>query len=156
MEEFRAMRRSDRAMTEAEARQLLAGGEYGVLSMCGEGEAGYGVPLSYAVDGEKIYFHAAKEGRKLEELRRHPRASFCVVGRTELLPEKFSTRFESVIAEGEVSEIEGEEKLAALRALAAKYSPEFLAEGVAYIARAAGKTTVLRLTLRHLSGKHRL
>ena len=122
--------------------------------MSGEGE-GYGVPLSYALAGDSLYFHAATEGRKLDCLRLHPRASFCVVGDTQILPEKFSTCYESVIAEGEVTEIEGEEKLEALRALVAKYAPAFKAEGEAYLARAAGKTVLLRMKIRTLSGKHR-
>ena len=56
------VRRQDRLLTEAEARGLLAAGEYGVLSMCDGGEA-YGIPVSYVWDGaESLYIHCAPRG----------------------------------------------------------------------------------------------
>ena len=155
MEEQRPMRRKDRETSEAEARQLLAGCEYGVLSTLGPDGAPYGVPLSYVYREGEIYFHSAPEGRKVDYLRAGAAASFCVVGATELLPEKFSTRYESAIASGEVRELEGEEKRTALGWLVEKYAPEFRRQGQEYIVEAEGKTRVFALRVRHVSGKRR-
>lgn len=88
------VRRQDRLLTEAEARGLLAAGEYGVLSMCDGGEA-YGIPVSYVWDGaESLYIHCAPEGRKLRCLEAAPQVSFCVTGRTHVSrqPTKASSR----------------------------------------------------------------
>jgi len=153
--EERPMRRKDREISEPEARQLLAQGEYGVLSTVGPDGAPYGVPLSYVYHQGEIYFHSAPEGRKIENLPAGARASFCVVGATELLPEKFSTRYESAIAAGEIRELDGEEKKAALSRLVEKYAPEFRPQGEQYIAKAQGTTRVFALCVRHLSGKRR-
>src|SRR5689334_11917769 len=98
------LRRKDRGLDEPEARELLERGEYGVLSSCGPDGQPYGIPLSYCVIGDAIYFHCALEGHKLENIVADSRVSFCVVGTTEVLPDKFSTRYESVIVSGRAAE----------------------------------------------------
>ena len=44
---MKQLRRKDRGMNADEAAQLLAAGEYGVLSTVGEDAQPYGVPFSY-------------------------------------------------------------------------------------------------------------
>ncbi len=50
--------------------------------------------------GDVIYFHCAPEGHKLENLSGNNKVSFCVVGKTQVLPDKFATNYESVIVFG--------------------------------------------------------
>lgn len=149
------MRRKDRQASDVEARELLSRGDYGVLSTVGLAGEPYGVPLSYIYRDDEIYFHSAPEGRKVENLAPGSRASFCVVGAMEMLPEKFSVRYESVIASGEVRELHGEAKIAALRWLVEKYAAEFIERGDEYIASSQDKTRVFALRVHHLSGKCR-
>ena len=40
----------------------------------------YGVPVSTVLDGEALYFHSAKEGRKIDCLRRSPAVHIVCVG----------------------------------------------------------------------------
>lgn len=149
------LRRKDRGMPESEARALLERGEYGVLSLCGADNEPYGVPLSYCVLDNAIYFHCALEGRKLALLAANSRASFCVVGATEVLPEKFSTRYESVIVSGNVTEALGEDKQRGLEGLVAKYSSCFMSEGLHYIGVQWQATRVFKLSIDTMSGKAR-
>ena len=81
--------------------------------------------------------------------------SFCVVGKTRVLQEKFSTEYESVIASGDASEVQGAERANALLWLLEKYSPDFIEEGKKYIERLNRATKVVKIALRHLSGKAR-
>ncbi len=53
----------------------------------------------------------------MDNLAHSEKASFCVVGKTELLPEQFSTRYESVIAFGTVTKLEGQDKIDGLMKL---------------------------------------
>ncbi len=152
---MRELRRKDRKMPPKEAEELLVRGEYGVLSTVGEDGTPYGVPLSYVYREGAIYFHCALEGHKLENLRRDPRVSFCVVGRIQLLPEKFSTEYESVVAFGTASEIDGEERQRALVWLLEKYSASFLPEGKRYIEQLDRATKVVKIAVHHLAGKAR-
>jgi hypothetical protein len=149
------LRRKDRGMPESEARALLERGEYGVLSLCGADNEPYGLPLSYCVLDNAIYFHCALEGRKLAILAANNRASFCVVGTTEVLPDKFSTRYESVIVFGRVTEVLDQDKQRGLEALVDKYCPDHREKGLQYIAADVAKTRVFTLQIESICGKAR-
>jgi nitroimidazol reductase NimA-like FMN-containing flavoprotein (pyridoxamine 5'-phosphate oxidase superfamily) len=151
----RELRRKDRIITDIEARELLVRGEYGVLATVSADGTPYGVPLSYCVIDYGIYFHCALEGHKLENLAADNRVSFCVVGATEVLPEKFSTRYESVIVSGRVKEVFDAEKQRGLEGLVAKYSAGFRDAGERYIASDSQKTLVFRIEIDAISGKAR-
>ena len=149
------MRRKDREVTAKEAMRILHEGEYGVLSTVSKNGEPYGVPLSYCVIDDALFFHSALEGKKLDNIMENGKASFCVVGKTEILSDKFSTKYESVIVDGNIEESFGEDKQAGLTGLISKYSSNFLNEGLEYIRNASDRTTVLKLTITNLSGKAR-
>ncbi len=149
------VRRGERELERGEAERILRQGEYGILCTCGEDGVPYGVPVCFVYDGKSIGFHSATEGHKVQNLLHNPHACFTVVGETEVLPDKFSVRYESAIAFGCVSRARGERKQDILRALIDKYSPDFLQKGEAYIHHDADKTAVYELEILRLSGKAR-
>jgi uncharacterized protein len=151
----RPVRRQDRETGSEEARQLLARGSYGVLATVGADAEPYAVPLSYVLDGDSIYFHCASEGRKLDNIAVNPAVSFCVVGATRTLPEKFGTEYESAVAFGSAHEIFELEKRQALLKILEKYAPDFIASGTKYIDGKFAKTRVVRIVIEHLTGKAR-
>ena len=82
-----SVRRQDRLLDQPEATELLRRGEYGILCMQRPEGGGYGVPLNYVWDeADAIYIHCAPEGRKLHCLRECDRVTFCIVGKTQVLP----------------------------------------------------------------------
>ncbi len=93
------------------------------------------------------------EGHKLDNLLANSRVSFCVVGRTNVLPAEFSTEFESVIATGKASVVQGDERYQALIDLLEKYSAEFLDEGRAYIEKLDSRTKVIKIDIHSMTGK---
>ena len=147
------MRKAERALPEDETRKLLETCEYGTLSMTAPDGSPHAIPMSYVCFDNTIYFHCAMEGYKITCLDANPEVCFSAVGKTETQPSKFSTRFESVIVYGPVHECTGDEKQKALQGLIRKYSFGFLAAGLAYIARAAGKTRVYGITIETITGK---
>ena len=149
------MRRHDRAITEDEAKALLQNGEYGVLSTVSPDGQPYAVPLSYTFTGDLIFFHSAPDGHKLDNIAANNRVSFCVVGKTQVMPEKFGTRYESVIAFGKACEVSGEEKNRGLSELLRKYCRGFLKEGLQYMAREGHKAKVYKITIESFAGKAR-
>jgi hypothetical protein len=151
----RKIRRTDRAITESEAKRILEKGEFGVLSTASPDGQPYGVPINYGYDGKVIYFHCAKEGHKLENLTANNRVSFCVVGRTEVLPEKFATNYESAIVFGKAFELADDEKHTGLLEIVKKYSSGFIPEGLKYIESAAHKTRVYKIVIESITGKSR-
>jgi len=154
-EEKSTMRRADRALSEEEARAILEQGEYGILSMIDPDGVPYAVPVSYAYDGKTIYIHGANKGRKVSSLKNDPQVSFCVVGKTEVLPDKFSTLYESAVVSGTAEECTGEEKIDALMHIVRKYSPDFLDRGEKYARAAEGKAAVYKITVQSVTGKSR-
>jgi nitroimidazol reductase NimA-like FMN-containing flavoprotein (pyridoxamine 5'-phosphate oxidase superfamily) len=149
----REMRRQDRAIGEGEAKQILEKGEYGVLSTVSEDGQPYGVPLSYTYIGDVIYFHCAPEGHKLDNIGNNKKVSFCVVGKTEVVPEKFGTTYESAIVFGEALEVKDDEKHAGLVALLRKYSPGHIEEGLRYIEATGGNARVYKIAVESITGK---
>jgi hypothetical protein len=149
------MRRKDRAISIEEARSLLQSAEYGVLSMACPDGVPYGIPLNFALADDSIYFHCAPEGRKIELFSANARVSFCVVGKTKVLPANFGTEYESAIATGSVTELSGDGKRQALVLLVGKYSPDYVREGLEYIDKLIDKTKVFRIRLESITGKAR-
>lgn len=152
---MRNVRRKDREIGTHEAIELLTNCDYGVLSTTGKDGQPYGVPLSFAYKDHCIYFHSALNGHKIENIENNPRVSFCVVGKTKVLPDKFSTEYESAIAFGVASEVQGSERNRALLLLLEKYAPLFTEEGKEYIARKERSTKVIKIDIEHISGKAR-
>jgi nitroimidazol reductase NimA-like FMN-containing flavoprotein (pyridoxamine 5'-phosphate oxidase superfamily) len=152
---MKELRRKDRAITEEEAMALLNRAEYGVLSTVSENGEPYGVPLNFCVIDRCIYFHCAVEGRKIDNIKQNKSVSFCTVGNTEILPDQFGTKYESVIVSGEIEEVFNDHKQMALEGLLHKYSPDFFDKGLKYIAAMREKTKVFKITINNLSGKAR-
>ena len=149
------MRRKDRGISEAEARELLNKAEYGILSTVSDDGQPYGVPLNFCVIEDCLYFHHAVEGHLIENISGNPLVSFCVVGATEIMPEEFGTLYESVILFGQIEEVFDSQKQIGLESLVAKYSQDFKKEGREYIKKLWDRTRVFKITISELSGKAR-
>ncbi len=135
---------------------LLKRAEYGVLSTTFESGKPYGVPLNFCLIDHCIFFHCAVEGRKIDNIKQNKSVSFCAVGNTEILPDKFGTKYESAIVLGEVEEVFDMNKQIALEGLLHKYSPEFIDKGIKYIEGLREKTRVFKITINKLTGKARI
>ena len=150
------MRRQDRTLDKQRAFEILKNGEYGVLSMRTEdGMGAYGVPLNYVWDGEQtILVHCAPEGRKLTCIDTCKNVSFCVVGRTNVIADKFTTGYESIILRCVASHhLPTEERKEALKKFIGKYSPGHQEIGMQYAEKSFSRTEILRLDILEISGK---
>ena len=79
---FRKMRRFKQELSKEECIEILKSEPRGVLSMIGDDGYPYGIPMThwYCEEDGKIYFHGAKEGHKLDAIRKCDKVSFCVYG----------------------------------------------------------------------------
>lgn len=118
------MRRKGQILPDEEALDILRGATSGVLALAGDDGYPYAVPMSYVFDGENIYFHSAPEGHKVDSVRRESKVSFCVVAEDNVMPEKYTTAYKSVIVFGRIRVIEdAAEKRSAIEKLGRKYAP---------------------------------
>ena len=70
-------------------KAVLSECEHGTLSLISEGEP-YGVAVNFVFFEDKICFHGAQEGRKVEAIKANPHASFLVVKPYSIIPSYFS------------------------------------------------------------------
>lgn len=153
---MKEMRRKDRQLNTEETLSVLERGEHGILStICKDGSP-YGVPVNYVYFNGCIYFHCAKNaGLKLENIGNNANVCFTVVGKTELLPAKFSTRYESAILFGKARILAESEKTEPLLKLIEKYSPDFMEAGRKYVEKSASQTDIVEISIESITGKGR-
>lgn len=126
---FREMRRNKQLLPDEEAIEILKTCTSGVLAVSGDDDYPYAVPLSYVYSDGKLIFHLAKSGHKMDGILRNNKVSFCVVETDNVIPEKFTTHFRSVIVFGRARILtENDEKRAALECLMEKYSHDYIKE----------------------------
>lgn len=151
------VRRQDRLMEEEQATFLLKDSEYGVLSMQAKEGGAYGIPVNYVWDGDRaIYIHCAPEGRKLRCIAGCNQVSFCIVGKTRVVSNQFTTEYESLILSCKAYiGLNEEERMHALHLLLDKYSPEDKAVGKKYAEKSFHRTEIIRLDIESGSGKRK-
>jgi nitroimidazol reductase NimA-like FMN-containing flavoprotein (pyridoxamine 5'-phosphate oxidase superfamily) len=150
---FREMRRSDKKLSDSEMLEILASAEYGILSTMGEDGFPYGVPVNFIYKDNRIYFHAAMTGHKLDNFAYNDKVSFCVVTDVALLPSAFSTKFKSVIAFGTVKEVAESEKNEIYLLFLEKLSKDFVEAGKEYINKAGANAKVFQIDVLHMTAK---
>lgn len=147
------MRRFKQLLSHDEALGLLNECTNGVLSLTDIDGTPYGVPVSYACDGDgHIYFHSAAAGRKIDLIGNGARCSFCAVARDDIRPEEFTSYFRSVIVAGYIQVVSDSVEIdRGLRLLCDKYSPGI--DPDAEIGRCLKHVKVLRLDVESMTGK---
>lgn len=151
---FCEMRRKNQMLSVDECEEVLGRGTSGVLAVSGEDGYPYTVPMSYVYQDSKIFFHCAAGGYKLDCIAYNNKVSFCVIDKDQIVPEKYTTYFRSVIVFGKARILtEENEKRKALERLAEKYSPDYREGYLQEIDRQLGRVCMLELAVEHMSGK---
>ena len=151
------MRRNDRAQDRAFSLSLIDRCTHGVMAVSTGEPAPYCLPLSFVRIDEDLYFHCAREGRKLELLRRFPQVCVTFVGGDQpafVPPAMYTTYFQSVLVTGTASEVtDPGEKVQALRALCQKVTPDRMEGFEAAVEQSLNVTAVWKVHMEELSGK---
>ena len=154
MSEFRAMRRKRQLLSDDESIGILQKATAGTLALLGDNDYPYAVPISYVYHEGKLYFHSALAGHKVDAIRNCDKASFCVIDKDDVKPEKYTTFFRSVIAFGRIHIIEDDkEKLAMARMLGNRYNPNNDESLQKEIEGGLSRMLMIRFDIEHLTGK---
>lgn len=89
---FGEMRRKKQALPLETCEKILERGTSGVLALEGEEGYPYAVPLSYFYENQKLIFHCARNGYKIEAIKRNEKASFCVIDQDRIVSEEKSNK----------------------------------------------------------------
>ena len=127
----------------------------GILSVIGDDGYPYGIPLSHYFDEEsgKIYFHGAREGHKIDSIRKCDKVSFCVCDEGYRNEGEWALNIRSVIVFGRIREItDVEEKTEICRKIGHKFTDddEYIEDD---IRRNAQRVLCLEITIEHMTGK---
>ncbi len=151
---FRKMRRQAQELSPADCAEILEKGSSGVLAVSDGSGYPYAVPLSYVYADGRIIFHSAPEGHKIDALKNNPKASFCVIGTDDVIPEKYTTKYKSVIVFGTARIVSDKgEKTAAARLLGEKYNPGDPTGLEAEIKNGIDRMLIIELAPEHITGK---
>lgn len=153
------MRRSDREQSLEFTMALIDSCTNGVMAVQTGEEFPYCLPLSFVRKDNCLYFHCAKQGRKLDLLRADPHVCVTFVGGDVpafLEPDEYTTYFSSAIVTGVASEVtDREEMIEALRLLCAKLLPESMHGFLPSIESTLPATAVWRVDIAEARGKQK-
>lgn len=156
---FRSMRRFGQQLNTETCRTILTQTKRGVLSVLGDDNYPYGIPINFVYDpsfGEmgSVFFHAALEGHKLDAMRTNDKTSFCVMDQGTRNEGEWFYYVNSVICFCRASIVEDPKvKHDMLYALAEKYFPPEI-DIEANIAKGIDRVHLVELRIEHMSGKH--
>ena len=151
---FRTMRRKRQELSESETISMLQSCTSGVLAVQGDEDYPYAVPMSFAYEDGKLFFHSAKAGHKIDAIERNEKASFCVIDADDVVQSTFTTHFRSAIVFGRARVVtEDGLKRHALECLAKKYSPDYLEAADSEIEHDWKRVCVIELAIEHMTGK---
>lgn len=150
---FRESRKPEKTLSESEMKEILTNAEYGVLSTVGEDGYPYGIPVNFVYDGKNLYFHGAKEGHKVDNLRFSNKVAFTVVVDTQVLPKEFNTKFRSVIVFGKAMIATDEERSKVFELILEKYAQTNIENGHKYVAHSGHEADIYKIQIEHASAK---
>lgn len=150
---FREMRRGKQLLSMEDTVAVMDRCTNGVLACLGDDDYPYAVPLSYVYFNDKIYFHSAKAGHKIDAITKNPKVSFSVIDEDTIVSEKYTTNFRSVLAFGKVRIVEGDERLEAFEALVEKYSGNQPEEANHKVITDCTQAYIVAIDVEHITGK---
>ena len=140
------MRRKDREMDQDFAREVIDRSQFGVFACVTPDGKPYAIPLSIAREGDRLFFHSATAGSKVDYLPDGQEVALTFVSHvqvpelfnteelakianepgaaSQLGSKVFTTEFESACVQGKVYELKDpSEKLLGLRCVCEKFTP---------------------------------
>ncbi|WP_250229633.1 pyridoxamine 5'-phosphate oxidase family protein [Anaeropeptidivorans aminofermentans] len=150
---FRPMRRIKQLLSEEDTLAVMNRCTNGVLACLGDEDYPYAVPLSYVYFNEKIYFHSAKSGHKIDAIEKSPKVSFTVIDEDNIVSEEYTSYFRSVIAFGRARIAEDGEWFEAFKALVEKYSKDQPEENRIKEISGCNHSHIIAIDIDHITGK---
>ena len=152
---FYTMRRYKQQISPEACKEVLKTETRGVLSVLSDTGYPYGVPMNhwYNESDGKLYFHGAREGHKLNALRKCNKVCYTVFDAGYRKEGEWSLNVKSVVIFGRMRLVEDGEKAAEIcTQLCRRFTDD-----EAYLQRelenALPRVQCLELTIEHMTGK---
>lgn len=151
---WRKMRRKDREISDRNAiNEIIRRCKVCRIAFCENGQP-YVLPLNFGYDGVHLYFHSAKDGKKIEIIKQNNRVGFEFDILHKIItaenPCEWGTKYESVVGSGIAELIESrQEKAKALQCILSQYGGSFNE----FKDSALSSVTIIRVTIVSIRGK---
>ncbi len=152
---FREMQRFRQQLSREACVELLKRAPRGVLSVLGDDDYPYGMPMNhyYCEDDGRLYFHGGPAGHKLDAIRRHDKASFCVMDDGVRQDGEWFLTFRSVIVFGRIALITDRDRTYEIsRLLSRKFTDDqrYIEDEIRH---SGPRTLLFALIPEHMTGK---
>ena len=152
---FREMLRKKQQLSDRECVEILKQEPRGVLSVIGDDDYPYGMPLNhfYCESDGKLYFHSGKKGHKIDAMTRRDKASFCVYDQGFRREGEWALNIRSVIVFGRIEIVTDPEKICEIaRLLSYKFTDDekYIEDE---IKKSGPRTFMFALVPEHITGK---
>jgi len=152
--QFRKMRRFKQELTKEDCFELLKNEKRGTLAVVGDGGYPYAIPINFYFDQaeNKIYFHSAKEGHKIDAIKKCDKVCFTVYEKG-IQKEDWSYHVKSVVVFGRAKEVvDCSVKLEKAKAFGMKYYPSE-EEVEIELQKDFNRVQMNEITIEHITGK---
>jgi nitroimidazol reductase NimA-like FMN-containing flavoprotein (pyridoxamine 5'-phosphate oxidase superfamily) len=148
------MRRKEKEITDKTAMESIIGKSSVCRLALSEEDRPYIVPLCFGYEDDTLYFHSAREGRKLDILRKNNKVCFEFDIDHEIVEAEeacgWGMKFQSIIGFGKGSIIDAiESKRKALNIIMQQYS----GNSYEYPDKAVRKIVIIKVEIAHMTGK---
>ena len=152
---FRSLRRIKQQLELDECKELLKKTKRATLALSGDNDYPYSLPINYYYDenSNAIYFHSAKEGHKIDSIKRNNKISLSIIGDEYKDDEGYFYYVKSVIVFGRANIVDDvEEKYNYLKIFGMKYFPseEYTIDE---LKRSMDRALLIKINIEHISGK---
>ena len=152
---FREMRRKKQEISNEECIKILNAEKRGALAVIGDDGYPYAIPLDFYYDSqnEKIYFHGAKEGHKIDAIKNNEKVCFTVWNAGTLKKGDWAYYVTSVVVFGKAHLVTDDSVIyEKAKAIGMKYYPS-VEEVDAEIARDLSRVQLVEISIDHMTGK---
>ena len=152
---FREVARVKQKLSDEECMEILKSEPRGVLSLIGDDDYPYGMPMNflYIPEDNAIYFPGGKKGHKIDAIMKNNKASFCTYDSGFKRPGEWSLNIKSVIAFGRIEMIDdmGEtERISRLLSYKFTDDEDYIEAEIEHDLK---RTLCFALKIEHLTGK---
>ena len=152
---FRELVRKKKQISMEECIRILKSEPRGVLSVLGDDDYPYGMPMNHFYNKEdgKIYFHCGKMGHRLDALKKHNKVSFCVYDEGYRKDGEWALNIKSVIVFGRMKVVDDLDRVIHISEILSRKFTEDEAYIKEEIEKYAKQTLLLELTPEYICGK---
>jgi len=149
------LRRSEKEISDESAMEAIINASLVCRLALSDENQPYIVPLSFGYQEKTLYFHSAREGKKIDIIKRNNRVCFEFDLNTQIIEAekacKWGMKYQSVIGFGKAVFVENiEEKKKALTIIMNHYS----AQKFQFPDKATEKIAVIKIEIDKMTGKH--